>query len=225
MNAALAASTTIPIVMLAIDFDPFARGYVASLSRPGGRITGIYLQTFELTLKRLQLFKEAIPELNSAIVLFDAVSRDQWPAAEEAGAKIGVRLSGIYLADPPFDYERALAEARPESPKNLFATQSSRLAADRGRLAEFALRHRFPSMFAGREFTDAGGLMSYGPNVIGMFGLAADFVDRIARGAKPGDLPIEQPTKFEFVINLTTANALGIEFSQTLLAHADEVIE
>lgn len=225
LKAALAASQTIPIVMIAIDYDPFAHGYVASLAHPGGRVTGLYLQQIELTSKRLQLFKEAIPDFDSTIVFFDAVSKDQWLAAEDASAKLGLRLSGIDLHVPPFDYDRALAEARPEDRKNLFVLGSPRIFLDRKRLAEFALRSRLATMFPDRNFAEVGGLISYGPNLNAMFGKAADVVDRIARGAKPADLPIEQPTKFEFVINLATARALGLDLSPSLLARFDEVIE
>ena len=225
LKAALAASQTTPIVMVAIDYDPFARGYVASLAHPGGRITGLYLQQIELTLKRLQLFKEAIPDFDSTIVFFDALSKDQWLAAQDASAKLGLGFSGIDLRVPPFDYDRALADARPEDRKNLFVLASPRIFLDRKRLAEFALRSRLATMFPDRDFAEAGGLLSYGPNINAMFGKAADVVDRIARGATPGDLPIEQPTKFEFVINLATARTLGIDLSLNILGRADEMIE
>lgn len=225
LQAALAFTKTTPIVMLAVDCDPIARGYIASLARPGGRITGLFLQQLELTVKRLQFIKEAIPDFNSAVVFYDWISRDRWKAAEDAGAKLGLRLSGIDLHDPPFDYDRALAQAPPDNRKNLFVLASPAFFQDRERLAKFALRNRLASIFAFHEGVDAGGLMSYGPNFDTVFGRAADVVDRIARGAKPADLPIEQPSKFEFVINLTTARALGLDLPPTLLARADEVIE
>jgi putative ABC transport system substrate-binding protein len=225
LKSALAASQTTPIVMLAITYDPFERGYVATLAKPGGRITGLFLRQIELTVKRLQFLKDALPEFYSAIVFFDSISVDQWKAAEDVGAKFGVRLSGIDLHNPPFDYDRALAEAPPDNRKNLFVPASPRFFADRERLTKFALRNHLASMFPFRESVDAGGLMSYGPSLNGMFRQAADVVDRIARGAKPGDMPIEQPTKFEFVVNLTTARALGLDLSPILLARADEVIE
>ena len=225
LKAALAASPTAPIVMIAVEYDPFARGYVTSLAHPGGRITGVSLQQIELTWKRLQLFKDAFPDFVSTTVFFDALSEDQWLAAENASAKLGLRLSGIDLRVPPFDYDNAFAQAQPEDRKNLFVLGSPRIFADRKRLAEFAVRSRLTTMFPDRSFAEAGGLMSYGPNINAMFSKAADILDRIARGAEPGDLPVEQPTKFEFVINLTTARALGLELSPSLLARADEVIE
>jgi putative tryptophan/tyrosine transport system substrate-binding protein len=225
LKAGLAASQTTPIVMIAIDYDPIAHGYVSSLARPGGRITGLFLQQIELTVKRLHFIKEAIPDFNSAIVFYDAISRDQWRGVEDAGAKLGLRLSGIDMRDPPYDYDRALAETPPDNRKNLFMPTSPVFFLDRERLAKFALRNRLSSMFAFRDWVAAGGLMSYGANYETMLAQTADFVGRIARGANPGDLPIEQPTKFEFIINLATARALGLEFSPTLLARADEVIE
>ncbi len=136
-----------------------------------------------------------------------------------------MRLSGIDLHNPPFDCDRALAEAPLENPRILFVLSSPRFTVDRERLTKFALRNRLASMFANREMVDAGGLMSYGPNYNRMFDRAAEIVAQIARGANPGDLPIEQPTKFEFVINLATARALGLELSPSVLARADEVIE
>ena len=225
LKAALASTQTTPIVMFAIEFDPIAQGYVSSLGRPGGRITGLYFQQIELVVKRLQFFSEAIPDFNSAIVFYDQTSGDQWKVAEAAGGKLGLRLSGVDLREPPFDYERALAEAPLDNRKNLFVLTSPGFFIDRERQAKFALRNRLASMFGAREWVDAGGLMSYGASFEKMSERMVDILVQVARGAKPGDLPIEQPTKFEFVVNLATARALGLDLPQTLLARADEVIE
>ena len=225
LKAALASTQTTPIVMFAIEFDPIAQGYVSSLGRPGGRITGLYFQQIELVVKRLQFFSEAIPDFNSAIVFYDQTSGDQWKVAEAAGGKLGLRLSGVDLHEPPFDYERALAEAPLDNRKNLFVLTSPGFFIDRERQAKFALRNRLASMFGAREWVDAGGLMSYGASFEKMSERMVDILVQVARGAKPGDLPIEQPTKFEFVVNLATARALGLDLPQTLLARADEVIE
>jgi putative tryptophan/tyrosine transport system substrate-binding protein len=162
LKAALASTQTTPIVLFAIDFDPIAQGYVSSLARPGGRITGLYLQQIELVVKRLQFFSEAIPDFNSAIVFYDQKSGDQWKVAEAAGGRLGLRLSGVDLHDPPFDYERALAEAPLDNRKNLFVLMSPGFFIDRERQAKFALRSRLVSIFGAREWVDAGGLMSYG---------------------------------------------------------------
>jgi putative tryptophan/tyrosine transport system substrate-binding protein len=223
LKAALASTQTTPIVMFAIDFDPIAQGYVSSLVRSGGRITGLYFQQIELVVKRLQFFSEAIPDFNSAIVFYDQKSGDQWKVAEAAGGKLGLRLSGVDLHEPPFDYERA--EAPLDNRKNLFVLTSPGFFIDRERQAKFALRNRLASIFGAREWVDAGGLMSYGASFEKMSERMVDILVQVARGAKPGDLPIEQPTKFEFVVNLATARALGLDLPQTLLARADEVIE
>ena len=202
LKSALAATTTIPIVMVAVDYDPFARGYVTSLARPNGLVTGVFLQQVELTVKRLQLMKDAFPDMQAATVFWDRISADQWAAAKGAGTALGLRLAGIELRELPYDYDVALAQVAPEDRANLFVMASPFFFLDRTRLADFALRNRIVSMFCFREFADAGGLVSYGPSLTRMFRLAADYVDRIARGAKPADLPIEQPTKFELVVNL-----------------------
>jgi putative ABC transport system substrate-binding protein len=225
LKLAIAASDTTPLVMIAVDFDPLALGYVAGLARPGGRITGVFLRQIELTEKRLQFFKDTFPEMSAATVFWDSNSADQWEAAQRVSASRGVQLAGVDLGEPPFDYERALAEVPPDYRKYLFVLTSPRFFLDRKRQAEFALRQRMASMFGFREAVDAGGLLSYGPSLTGMFSRAADYVDRIARGAKPSELPIEQPTKFELVINLATAKRLGLDIPPTLLARADEVIE
>ncbi len=225
LGAAIAASETIPIVMLAIDFDPLARGFVASLARPGGRITGLFLRQIELTAKRLQFFKEAFPAMNMATVFWDKISTDQWEAAQRAGAQLGVRFAGFDLGTPPYEYDRALSQAAEDYRKHLFMPSSPSFLTDRRGLAEFALRNRIASMFVFREYVAAGGLISYGPSITGMYSHAADYVDRIARGSKPAELPVEQPTKFELVINLATAKTLELDIPTTLLARADEVIE
>jgi putative ABC transport system substrate-binding protein len=225
LRTSLALSQTTPIVIVAINYDPVTHGYVASLSQPGGRITGVSAQQNAASVKRLEFLKEAIPDFNSAIVFFDPISTSEWATVESAGNKFGIRLVGLNLHDPPFDFDRALAETQPDNRKNLLVLSSPRFVLDRERLVEFALRNRLRSCFTERAFVAAGGLMSYGASIDDMFRRAAEYVDRIAQGAKPADLPIEQPTKFGFVINLTTARVLGLDLSQTLLARADEVIE
>ena len=211
--------------MVAIDYDPFTRGYVTSLARPSGNITGVFLQQIELTVKRLQLVKDAFPDMQTATVFWDRLSADQWSAARDASTRLGLRLAGVELREQPYDYDQALAQAAPEYRKNLFVLTSPFFFRDRARLAHLALHNRIISVFVFREWVDAGGLLSYGPSFTGMFRRAAEYVDRIAKGAKAADLPIEQPTKFELVLNLKTANALGIQIPDKLLALADEVIE
>jgi putative ABC transport system substrate-binding protein len=211
--------------MLAIDYDPIARGYVTSLARPTGNITGMSLQQIELAEKRVQILKDAFPDLRAATTFWDAISADQWGAAQTAATTLGFQIAGIEVRDPPYDYERALAQSAPDHRGGLIVMVSPFFFRDRVRLAEFALRHRIVSMFGFREWVEAGGLLSYGPNIVELHRRIADYVDRIAKGAKPADLPIEQPTKFEFIINLKTARAIGVDMPTSLLLRADEVIE
>jgi putative ABC transport system substrate-binding protein len=225
LQAAVAATQTIPIVMIAIDFDPVARGYVTSLARPTSNVTGVMFEQIDLAVKRLQLIIDAFPEKRAAAVFWDQLSADQWRATEANAARFGLRLAGIELTNYPYDYERALAQVPADHRGFLIGMTSPFFARDRERMAQFALRHRMASMWVVRESVDFGGLMSYGPNRAVMARRAADYVNRIARGAKPSDLPIERPTIFELVINLRTAKALGLEFSQAMLLRADEVIE
>ena len=225
LKSALAATRTLPIVMIAIDYDPFARGYVTSLARPSGNVTGVFFQQIELAAKRIQLVKDTFPDVPGATMFWDRSSADQWKAAQNAAATLGLRLYGIELREPPYDYERALREAPPDHRGIVIVATSAFFFRDRERIADFAVRHRIASVFVFREWVEAGGLLSYGPSITAQFVRVAEFVDRIARGAKPADLPIEQPTKFELVVNLKTARAIGIEPSTAILLRADEVIE
>jgi ABC-type uncharacterized transport system substrate-binding protein len=225
LKSARAAAPTLPIVMLAIDYDPIARGHVTSLARPTGNITGMLLQQIELAEKRVQILRDSFPDLPTAIAFWDEISADQWDAAQTAAATLGFPLAGVKLDDPPYDYERALAQSAPNHRGCLMVMVSAFFFRDRARLAELALRHRIVSMFGFREWIEAGGLLSYGPNIIDLHRRVADYVDRIAKGTKPADLPIEQPSKFEFVVNLKTAKAIGIEMPTSILLRANEVIE
>jgi putative ABC transport system substrate-binding protein len=225
LKSAMAATDKLPIVMIAIDYDPLALHYIASLARPGGNVTGVFFQQVELAMKRLQLMRDVLPSIEAATVFWNANSAEQWQATRRAGTALGLRLAGIELKETPYDYEAALASAAPDHRGAFVVMTSTEFFFDRERLANLALRHRIPSVFAFREWVEVGGLLSYGPNIRAMYRLAADYVDRIARGAKPAELPVEQPTKFEFVINLKTAKALDLTIQPTLLARADEVIE
>jgi putative ABC transport system substrate-binding protein len=225
LKGALNVTTTLPIVIAANDYDPFARGYVTSLARPSGNVTGVFLQQIELTVKRLQVVKEVFPDMRAATVFWDRLSADQWSAARDASTKLGLQLTGVELREPPYDYDQALGQAGPDYRKNLFVLASPFFYRDRARLADLALRNRIISVFVLREWVEAGGLLSYGPSYAGMYRRAADYVDRIAKGAKPADLPIEQPTKFEFVINLKTAHAIGVDLPPSRFLHTNEVIE
>jgi putative ABC transport system substrate-binding protein len=190
VKAALAASETVPVVMIATEYDPLALGYVNSLARPGGHVTGVFLQQIELASKRLQLLKDALPSFQSAIMFWDALSEYQWKATNSAAAPFGLRLAGVELVKQPYDYEGAWASVPPDSRNTLILPIAPVFYRERERLADFAIRHGIASMFAVREFATAGGLMSYGPDFPAMFRRVAEYVDRIAKGAKAADLPL-----------------------------------
>jgi ABC-type uncharacterized transport system substrate-binding protein len=225
VKSALAATNSLPIVMIAIDYDPLALGYIKSLARPAGNVTGLFLQQIELATKRVQLLKDTLPDLQAATMFWDSSSADQWNATRTAGSALGLRLAGIELRKQPYSYEEALAQAPLDHRRALIMTTSPVFYRDRQRLAELALRHKMASMFVLREWVDAGGLLSYGASFPAMFRRAADYVDKIAKGTKAADLPVEQPTKFELVVNLNTARAIGVEIPTSILLRADEVIE
>jgi putative ABC transport system substrate-binding protein len=225
LRSALAATRDIPIVMIAIDYDPVARGLVADLGRPGGNVTGIHFQRVDLTEKRLQLLKDAVPDVDTAIVFWDRQSGDQRAAAASAASALRFRHREIGFERPPYDYDGAAIGADSARRPALFVLGSPFFFIDRARLAAFALKRRLISSFVAREFVTAGGLMSYGVSIPGMWELAADYVDRIARGAKPGALPIQQPTKFELAVNLETAKALDVAFAPEFLVRVDEIVE
>jgi putative ABC transport system substrate-binding protein len=225
LRLAIAATSMLPIVMVAFDYDPLAHGYIKTLARPGGNVTGLFVQQIELAVKRLELIREVFPKAQAATVLWDELSFDQWEAVEKAAKTLGIRVIGIQLHEQPYDYERALADAPTEAIGLLVPMASPIFFIDKERLIDCARKHRMAMMFGVREMTEAGGLMSYGVSLDGTMRRAAEYVDRIARGARPADLPVEQPTKFELVINLKTAKALGLTIPESFLVRADEVIE
>ena len=225
VKSAIAASDTVPVVMIATEYDPLALGYVKSLARPGGQVTGVFLQQIELASKRLQLLKDTLPRFEAATIFWDSLSEYQWKATSSAAASFGLRLAGVELQKQPYDYEGALASVPPDHRSTLIAPIAPAFYRDRERLAEFGIRHHIASMFAVREFADAGGLLSYGPDFPSIFRRVAEYVDRIAKGAKAADLPVEQPTKFELVINVKTAKAIDLDIPDKMLALADAVIE
>jgi putative ABC transport system substrate-binding protein len=225
LRAALAQTRTIPIVMVAIDYDPLALHYIKSLARPGGNVTGLFLEQITLAKKRIDLLKEAFPATRAATVFWDALSAEQWRATRESAGAFGLNVVGIELRNYPYDFEAALAQAPNDHRGFLIPMTSPYFAASRQQLVRFTVENRIAAMFVFREYVDAGGLMSYGPSRTRMARRAADYINRIARGAKPSDLPVELPTTFELVINLKTAKMLGLAFSQAMLLRADDVIE
>jgi ABC-type uncharacterized transport system substrate-binding protein len=223
--AAKQATSVIPIVF-ATAGDPVGSGLVATLARPGGNVTGISSQASDAAGKRLELLREVVPGLRRFAVLANLAS--SFPALELDEVQAASRTLGLEVF--PFDIRRdqdiALAfEALKGHAEALYVVADPLASTNRIRINTLALGLRLPTMHNVREFVEAGGLMSYGSNWPSQFRRAADFVDKILRGAKPADLPVEQPTKFDLVVNLTTAKALGIDLPATVLARADEVIE
>jgi putative ABC transport system substrate-binding protein len=225
LRAVQHATSTIPIVMIAIDYDPMALGYVAGLVRPGGTITGVYFQQIELSGKRLELLKETLPGVTRVAVFWDIFGAHQFRETEAAARVVGVQVQALELREPSYDFESAFRAALQGRAEALLVLVSPVFFRERARIADLALTHRLPTMFGFREWAEAGGLMAYGVNLSDLFRRAAMYVDKILKGAKPADLPVEQPTKFELVINLKTAQALGITIPPTLLFLADEVIK
>ena len=224
-RAAKGATSTIPIVMVGINYDPIALGYVASLARPGGNVTGIFFRNIELTAKRLELFKEMLPTVRRVAVFSDPLTVDQLREVEAANTRMRFRLHPLELpGTSPYDFGSAFGIAMRSGAEALFVLESSFLFRERLQIAQLALKNRLPTSFAFREYVEAGGLMAYGANFVDMAGLVAGYVDKIFRGANPADLPVQQPTKFELVINLKTAKALGLTIPPSLLGRADEVI-
>jgi putative ABC transport system substrate-binding protein len=223
--AAKQATSVIPIIFV-LGNDPVGSGLVASLARPGGNITGLSVQAAEVAGKRLELLRETVPRLRRLAVMAHAGFPD---AALEIGhVEAAAHAQGIEVAPLRIrraqDIATAFESLNPQADA-LYVVQDAVVVANRTAIVAFALTRRLPTIFSAREFVQAGGLLSYGPNYPGMFRRAADYVDKIMRGAKPSDLPIEQPTKFDLIINLTIARALGVAVPEKLLALADEVIE
>jgi putative ABC transport system substrate-binding protein len=227
--AALAAeegSSKIPIVMAAIA-DPIGTGVVQSMARPGGNITGVTSIAIEIDGKRLQLLREITPTLSRVGVFWNPanpVGKLLVNQTKLAANSLGLELLMIPIQDAGH-FEQAFATISRERPDGLTVNSDTLFLDNQSRILDFVTRARMPATYPYREFVDAGGLMYYGPNYPDLFRLAAIYVDKILKGAKPGDLPVEQPTKFELVINLKTAKALGLTVPQSLLARADEVIE
>jgi ABC-type uncharacterized transport system substrate-binding protein len=224
--AAKQATGTIPIVMAASGVDPVQLGLVASVARPGGNVTGMMLQTHELPGKRLELLRMAAPETTRVTVLWNpfpgshALVKDHQAAAHS----LGVQLQALEVRTLS-DLDDAFVTGTRTRAQAVMMTQGAFFTIHRTRIAELALRNRLPTISGETGYAQAGGLMDYGPNIVESWRRSAVFVDKILKGAKPGDLPIEQPQRFELVINLKTAKALGVTIAPSLLLRADQVIE
>ena len=225
-RAAKEATSTIPIVM-AYDTDPVGNGFVASLARPGGNITGLSSLAPEIGGKQLELLKELVPRLSQVAVLGTSTTpayQQMSKAMESAAGALGVQLQHLDVLGPE-DIETAFREAREGRSDAALVLASPILESDRTRVADLAAKNRLPTIYNVSEFVEAGGLMSYGVSFIGLYRRAATYVDKILKGAKPADLPVEQPTRFELVVNLKTAQALGLTIPQSVLLQVTEAIQ
>ena len=226
--AAKNATKTIPIVMVGLGSDPVEAGLVDSLARPGGNVTSLTLLSRELGGKRLELFKEAVPKVARVAVLYDPTVRDSVLDVKEvlpvAARALGLTIQPWEVRDAD-GFERVFAALNKERPDGLYVPAGALMRANGKRIAGFALKSRLPSVYDDREAVDAGGLMYYGADVAESYRRVAWYVDKILRGAKPADLPVERPTKFELVINLKTAKQIGVTIPQSVLYKADKVIK
>ncbi len=224
--AAKNATATIPIVIVGAG-DPVGTGLVQSLAHPGGNVTGLGDLSTELSAKRLQLLKEAVPKLSRVAVLWNAgdggmTLRMRAIQAASQQLAVTVRPLGVYSLD---DFEVAFTAMTQERPDALFVVSDPLVTGNRKRILDFAAKHRLPAMYENRAFMADGGLMAYGPSFDDNFRRAAAFVDKILKGARPADIPVEQPMRLELVVNLKTAKALGLKLPQSILIRADEVIQ
>jgi putative ABC transport system substrate-binding protein len=228
IRAAKDATKTIPIIMTGAGADPVKAGLVESLALPGGNVTGITNLSIELGGKRLELLKEAVPKVARIAVLYDPVTpggvrelKEVLPVAADA---LGLTLQSweVRAAD---GFDKMFAALNKERPDGLYVTSGPLMRANGKRITDFALRSRLPSMFNDREFVEAGGVMSYGADLADVYRRAATYVDRILKGAKPADLPVEQPTKFELILNMKAARQIGLTIPPSVLARADKVLK
>jgi len=219
------ATRTIPIVSATL-FDPIEAGLAASLAHPGGNVTGLTLFAEELSAKRLQLLQEAIPATAHIAVLCNPAEANTQSlyTSKEAARTLGLQLRVIEAATPD-QIDAGLNEAIAVGAEALVVIPAEMFWEHRGQIVSLAAEHRLPAIYPEREYADDGGLLAYGPNVPDNFRRAAAYVDKILKGAKPGDLPIEQPARFDFIVNLQTAKELGLTIPHSILARADEVIE
>jgi len=228
VRAAKNATKTIPIVMAGRGIDPVEAGLVESLARPGGNVTGVTNLATELGGKRLELFKEAVPKVARVAVLYESASpasvRELKEVLPVAARALGLTIQPWEVRDAD-GFERVFAALNKERPDGLYVPAGALMRVNGKRIAGFALKSRLPSVYDDRQYVDAGGLMSYGADVADSYRRIAYFVDRILKGTKPADLPVEQPTKFELVINLKTAKQIGLTIPPNVLARADKVIK
>jgi putative ABC transport system substrate-binding protein len=226
IQAAQRATRTIPIIMTTVG-DPVGPGFVASYAKPGGNITGLTIQAPELIAKRVQLLKEAVPHVSRIATIWEPSVVHEvhgFAEAERAAQALGVSLLSINVKRPE-DLDAAVAGVAREGADGLLVFENALTSNNGKRIVELALKHRLPAIFGLGALAEAGGLMAYGPVRVDNYRRAATFIDKIFKGAKPGDLPVEQPIKFEFVVNLKTARTLGLTLPQAVLLRADQLVD
>jgi putative tryptophan/tyrosine transport system substrate-binding protein len=228
IRAARNATKTIPIVMVGVGTDPVKAGFVESLAHPGGNVTGITDLGRELGGKRLELLKEAVPKISSVVVLYDPAAQGTAREVKE-GLPVTARALGLAVrsweVQGADDFDRVFAALNKERPDGLYVSTGPLMRANQIGIVSFALKSRFPSMYDRREAVDIGGLMSYGADLADSYRRVAYYVDKILKGSKPADIPVEQPTRFEFVINLKAAKQINLTIPPNVLARADKVIK
>ena len=225
LQACVAATRTIPIIFVANNYDPIARGYAQSLAKPGGNVTGVFLRQTELAEKQVELLTQAFADRSRLAVMWDDISADQFEAAEQRARLLGLQVHSHKFESPPYDVDAAYRNIVDAGSDMLLVLSSPFFARHADRIIEIAIGQRLPSMFIFKRYAELGGLMSYGADPIAMYRQGATFVGKVLRGAKPTELPVELPTKFEMAVNLRTAKAIGIELPTSILLRADEVIE
>jgi ABC-type uncharacterized transport system substrate-binding protein len=223
LKAVMAASQSIPIVFVANNYDPIALGHVKSLAKPGGNVTGIFLRQTELAEKQVELLTEAFPDRKRLAMLWDTVSAQQFVHAERRAKSLGLQVQSLELKNPPYNFDVAFQTIA--GAQMLLVLSSPFFGRQSRHITDLAVRNRLPSMFIFKVYVENGGLMSYGADNVAMYRQSASYVAKILQGAKPADLPVELPTKFEFAVNLKTAKAIGVELPTSILLRANDVIE
>ena len=224
-RALVDAKSPIPVVIIASDYDPVKSGIVASLRRPGGNFTGVVVTQLELSAKRLEIMREILPAATRYLVLGDATTKDQLDATRQAARQLRVEIIAETFGPLPYDFEAALARNRAARIEALIVPSSAHLSDQRAKISELAMKHRLPASIANSWGDEGAFLLHYTANLPKLGARAAEIAASILRGAKPAEIPVEQPTIYEMVINLKTARALGIKMPQSVLVRADRVVE
>jgi len=213
-----------PIVMIAVNFDPVEKNFIASFARPGGNITGVFFRQVEAGTKRMELLRETLPQATRVAALFDASTRDEYQAAGQVATKLGIALLPYELRGNPYDFETALGAAATAKAQAVLAATSGAFFSVREKWIGAAHKLRLP-VVANPNYAEAGALVSFGASFPHMYARAAEYADRILKGAKPAEMPVEQPTQYELIVNLKTARALGITIPQAVMVRATRIIE